>query len=232
MIKLRMDVDYPYPSRLQSFLLTILGRTIRSNYLKNSKIIAKMVNESPRETKAFWFFTPQTMPDEEMLALMRDNNRHEVCLHVANHPYRELERLEKSTNSKVRYYTIHGTARIFARLIWRRKIWEARAPIPADFPLKNFWDFPTLGLDRLVYSNSTAQTVTIVEKSISQGDVLHVHPEWLFQRGKFNHRGPYYETLKTVLQVDEELEGLVFRKRGLAKLATYAGVGIFASQRI
>ena len=47
MIKLRMDVDYPYPSRFQSFLFTVLNRKIGKNYLKNSKIIAKMVNESP-----------------------------------------------------------------------------------------------------------------------------------------------------------------------------------------
>lgn len=89
MIKLRMDADYPYPSRYQSFLFTVLNRKTSKNYLKNSKIIAKMVNESPREVKAYWFFTPQTTPDEEMLGLMR-SDKHEIALHVANNPCAEL----------------------------------------------------------------------------------------------------------------------------------------------
>jgi len=228
MIKLRMDVDYPYPSRFQSFLFTILNRRIIRNYLENPKIIAKMVNESPKEIRAYWFFTPQTTPDKEMLALMCPD-KHEVCLHVANNPYRELELLEKVTNRIVKYYTIHGTARLFARLMWRRKIWQARVPIPAGFPLQNFWDFPTIILDREAYSNSTAKTVELAEKGISQGKVLHVHPDWLFQKGKLNRRGPYYETLKTILEVDKELEGLAIRQKGFAKIASYAGAGNYST---
>jgi hypothetical protein len=222
MIKLRMDVDYPYPSRFQSFLFTVLNRKISKNYLKNSKIIAKMVNESPEEVKAYWFFTPQTTPDAELLRLLRPD-RHEVALHVANKPYPEWERLEKATKRKVKYYTVHGTARLLARLMWRRKIGEAKAPIPDGFPLKSFYDFPTLALDYLCYHNPAAQAVKIAENSIAKGEVLHAHPEWLFQRGTLNHRGPYYETLKTVLQVDAEFEGLVVRKKGFARIAGYAG---------
>lgn len=220
MIKIRLDVDYPYPSRLQSFLFTALNVHTSRNYVKNSKIIAKMINESPEDVMAYWFFTPQTIPDGELLELLHPS-RHEVALHVANHPYPEWERLEKATKRKVKYYTVHGTARLVARLMWGRKLWEARAPIPAGFPLKSFYDFPTLGLDRVCYNNPTAQAAKIAQSSIAKGEVLHVHPEWLFQRGTLNHRGPYYETLKTLLRVDAEVEGLAVRKKGFAKIAKY-----------
>ncbi len=222
MIKLRIDVDYPYPSRFKSFFFTVLNSKTSRNYLKNSKIIAKMVNESPQEVMAYWFFTPQTTPDQELLELLHPE-RHEVALHVANNPYRELKRLEEATQRKVRYYTVHGTARLLARLMWRRKLWEARATIPAGFPLKSFYDFPTLGLDVLCYSEPVVQALAIAEDSVAKGEVLHIHPEWLFQRGTFNHRGPYYETLKALLKTDAELDGLVISKKGFAKIASYAG---------
>jgi hypothetical protein len=220
MIKLRLDVDYAYPSRLKSFLFTALNVKIDKNYLKNSKIIAKMINESKKDVKAYWFFTPYTTPDGELLALLHPLN-HEVALHVATHPALEMKKLEDATKRKLKFYTVHGTARIIARLMWRRKIWEDRAEIPPDFPLKSFYDFPTLGLDRLSYRRSKAQTVKMAEEAISQGKVLHVHPEWLFQQGTLNHRGPYYETLKELLQVDNELEFLATSNRGFAKLAKY-----------
>ncbi len=220
MIKLRLDVDYPFPSRFQSFLFTALNAKTSRNYLKNSKIIAKMVNESPEEVMAYWFFTPQTTPDSELLSLMH-SDRHEVALHVATQPYLEWEKLEKATNRKVRYYTVHGTARLLARLMWRRKLWEAKAPIPAGFPLKSFYDFPTLGLDRLCYEKPTYQAVKTAQESIARGEILHVHPEWLFQRGTLNHRGPYYEALKALLKVDSELKALSTRKKAFVKLAKY-----------
>jgi hypothetical protein len=220
MIKLRLDVDYPYPSRLQSFLFTALNIHTSKNYLKNSKIIAKMVNESPEEIMAYWFFTPYTIPDEELLGLLHPE-KHEVALHVATKPYLEWERLEKVTGRKVKYYTVHGTARLVARLIWKRKIWEARASIPKGFPLKSFYDYPTLALDWLCYRNSTESAIKIALNHIAKGEVLHIHPEWLLQRGTLNHRGPYYETLKTLIHVDNELFGLGVSKKGFAKIAKF-----------
>jgi hypothetical protein len=227
MIKLRIDVDYAYPSRGKSFLSTGLKHKIGKGYLKNSKIIAKMINETQKEVKAYWFFTPYTMPDRELLGLLH-SERHEVALHVASNPYAELERLEKTTGRKVNYYTVHGTARLFARLMWRRKLWEEKAPIPKGFPLKSFYDFPTIDLDWECYSKPTAQAVKIAENNIAKGKVLHVHPEWLFQRGwgflpgKIeNPRGPFYETLKNILEVDEELETLVARKKAFARISRY-----------
>ncbi len=220
MIKLRMDVDYAYPSRMKSFLFTALNRSVKGNYLKNAKIIARMVNESPEEVMAYWFFTPHTVPDKEMLELMHPD-RHESALHVATDPYKELAVLERITNQKLRFYTIHGTARRFARLIWHRKLSQARVPIPEDFPLKNFWDFPTTSLDLVVYGKNNAEAKKIAEDAVAKGDVLHIHPEWLFQKGAMNHRGPYYDALKEVLKADKDLDWLAVRKKGFFKVANF-----------
>ncbi len=221
MIRIRLDVDYPYPSRLKGFFFTALSiKTPTKGYLENSKIIAKMVNESREDVRAYWFFTPYTIPDPELLCMLNPS-KHEIALHVATDSYAEWKNLEKRTNRKVKYYTVHGTARLFARLMWKRKLWEAKAPIPSGFPLKSFYDFPTLALDWLCYRNSTAQAVKFAQNRIAKGEVVHVHPEWLFQRGTLNHRGPYYETLKTLLSVDRELEGLEVRKKSFAKIAKH-----------
>jgi hypothetical protein len=219
MIKLRIDVDYPYPSRVKSFLYTVLNLKIGKDYLKNAKIITKMINESTTEVRAYWFFTPKTIPDRELLELL-DLDKHEVALHIANNPNAELKLLEKATKRKINYYTVHGTARLLARIMWRRKPWEDKAQVPNDFPLKSFYDFPTVGLDVLCYANPTAQVVKMAENSIARGEVLHIHPEWLFQRGKINHRGPFYETLKRILGVDKEFETLVIRKKSFARIAS------------
>ena len=200
MIKLRLDVDYAYPSRNKSLVYTALKIQTKKDYLKNSKIIAKMVNETKQDVVAYWFFTPRTLPDHEMLELMNPQ-RHEVALHVAVNPYKELEALEKLTGRKLRYYTIHGTERLLGRIIWRRKLWQARVPIPEGFPLQNFWDFPTLSLDRVCYDKSTEEALKIAQDSIAEGKVLHVHPDWLYEHGKYNHRGPYFGVLKSILDL-------------------------------
>jgi hypothetical protein len=217
-IKLRMDVDYAYPSRIKSFVYTALGKRSGKNYLKNSKIIAQMINESDKNVRAYWFFTPTTIPDAELLAIL-DEKKHEVALHVATDAYKELKTLEQATDRKTTYYTVHGTQRLVMRLLWKRKLSQAKAPIPADFPLKSFYDFPTIGLDVLCYDNPYDKVMEIVAEGIARRDVLHVHPEWLFQRGTVNHRGPYYEVLKTVLGVDEDLKTLVIRKKSFFKMA-------------
>jgi hypothetical protein len=178
-----------------------------------------MINESTREVMAYWFFTPKTIPDSELLEVL-GRDKHEVALHIANNPNAELKLLEKATKRKINYYTVHGTARLLARIMWRRKLWEDKAEIPNGFPLKSFYEFPTVGLDWLCYANPTAQIVKMAENSIARREVLHIHPEWLFQRGKINHRGPFYEALKRILDVDKELETLVIRKKGFAKISS------------
>jgi hypothetical protein len=181
LLKIRIDVDYPYPSRIRSFVSTALGVRAGSEYLKNSKIVAKMINESDRDTKTYWFFTPQTIPDEELLKLL-DNNKHEVELHIVNDPDKELNLLKKATGRKPKYYTFHGTSRLPARVMWKR--WKANTPkIPRGFPLETFHKFPTTGLDGLCYSCTTEQATRMAKNEINKGHILEIHPIWLFQRG-------------------------------------------------
>lgn len=211
MLTLRIDVDYPYPSRLRSFIYTAFGISFGVDYLKNSKILAHMINESPRPVKAYWFFTPKTIPDAELLTMLNPE-RHEVALHIANEPYEELGLLEAKTGRKINYYTVHGTSRFLARLMWRR--WRFKSPpIPEDFPLQSFYQFKTLGLDVACHIYPVEYAVKIAENAIAAGQVLHIHPIWLFQRGKINHRGPFYEVLRRILDVDIELDMLTSRRK-------------------
>jgi hypothetical protein len=219
LVRLRIDVDYPYPSRIKSFLCVALGIKAGKDYLKNSKILSRMINESTKNVKAYWFFTPRTIPDKELLELLHAD-KHEVALHVINNPDAEMELLEKATKRKISFYTVHGTARLLARLMWGRKIWENRAQIPNGFPLKSFHEFPTLPLDFVCHTNSVTKAVKTAERSIAKGEVLEVHPEWLFNRGTINRRGPFYETLKNILKVDKDLETLVIRKKGFARISS------------
>ncbi len=220
LIKLRIDVDYPYPSRMRSFIYTALGIKTSGEYLKNSKIIAKMINESTQHIKAYWFFTPKTIPDEELLTLL-DNDKHEVGLHIVNDPDRELKLLEEATGRRISYYTIHGTARFLARIMWKR--WKAREPnIPYGFPLQSFHQFPTRGLDSLCYTHNMEQVIKIAKYNILKGCVLYFHPIWLFQRGKLNRRSAFYQALRRILEVDGELETLTFHKKFFFTIANDA----------
>jgi len=179
-------------------MYTALGIKTGGVYLNNSKIIAGMINESPKEIRTYWFFTPKTIPDKELLELI-DNPKHEVALHIVNDAYKELENLEQRTGKKISYYTIHGTARLLARVMWRR--WKSRIPkIPDDFPLQSFHDFPTTGIDSLCYVYPAERVRQLAEDAIREGNVIYFHPIWLFQRGKMNRRGPFYDVLREILQ--------------------------------
>ena len=175
-----------------------------------------MINESPKDVKAYWFFTPYTIPDKRLLDLLKPE-RHEVALHVATKPFQEWKILENETNRTVTQYTIHGTSRLFAKLLWGRKLSENQAPIPSDFPLKSFHDFPTFSLDAIRFDLGFDGGRKMVEEWIRKEFVLSIHPEWLFQVG--SHRGPYYDVLKSILEVDSELDTLAVRKRFSVKVA-------------
>ncbi len=106
--------------------------------------------------------------------------------------------------------------------MWRRKLSEARKPIPNNFPLKSFYEYPTFSLDVLCYDKPFEQAKAFAEEKISEGLVVHVHPEWIFQSGKrINHRGPYYSVFKEILDVDNELNDVGFRKKVFFKIASY-----------
>ncbi len=220
MIKLRIDVDYPYPSRAKSFLYLALGIKKRKSkdYLKNARVIAKMINESPKEVMAYWFFTPYTIPDKKLLDLL-NSDRHEVALHIANNPYQEWKILENETNRTVTYYTIHGTSRVLAQLLWGRKIGQKQAKVPSDFPLKSFHDFTTFSLDTVSGNEGLDVAKKRSEEYIRQGEVFSIHPEWLFKQGGANHRGPFYDVLKSILEVDKELDTLQVKKKAFVKIA-------------
>lgn len=212
MITLRIDVDYPYPSRLKSFLYVALRvrKGHGDSYLKNARIIAKMVNASSKPAKVYWFFTPYTIPDKRLLELLSPV-KHEVALHVATKPIEEWKNLEAKTGRKVRYYTIHGTASKFARLIWGRKFSQAQATIPKnprDFPLISLHDttkFTTMSLDRERYVNGYDNVIKVIDDWTEHNVVLSIHPEWLFKKNDKTQRGPYYDVLKTILDVDIDL---------------------------
>ena len=222
MIKIRLDVDYAYPSRLKSFAVTALGikryKAKSKNYLKNAKILAKMINESPEDVKAYWFFTPYTIPDKELLEMLIPK-KHEIALHVANKPYKELDELEAVTGRKLTHYTVHGTERLVGKIIWKRKLSQSVVPIPNDFPLKNFYDYPNVSFDVVCYNISSDKAVELAKQYIDEGTVLHIHPEWLLNKGKINHRGPYYQPLKQILNVDNDFETLTIQKKGQTKIA-------------
>ncbi len=189
---------------------------ISKDYLKNSKIIARMINDSPMEVKAYWFFTTKTIPDATLLTML-NTSKHEVALHMINHPFKEKKILETKTGKTIKYFTIHGTARLIMRILWRR--WKTKTPIvPKIFPLKSFHQFPTLSLDVLSYNNTLGKTIENAKKSINEKKILEIHPDWLFQKGTFNHRGPYYSVLRKILKVDQELENLVQQRKFFAKI--------------
>lgn len=214
MIKLRIDVDYPYPSRARSFIavaLRIKGKESES-YLKNARIIARMINESPRAVKGYWFFTPYTTPDKKLLELLIPE-RHEIGLHVVKKPLKEWKDLEQATNRSVKYYTIHGTAGKLARFIWGRKLNGPQVDIPNNFPLMDFHVNKTLSIDRDRYKFGFEKLKPLMEEWIGQGVVLSFHPEWLFEKNDNTQRGPVYDSLKSALEVDKDFETLSIKKK-------------------
>jgi hypothetical protein len=220
MIKLRIDVDYPYPSRTKSFLNVALRRKGSKNgdYLRNCHIIAKMVNESNQPVKVYWFFTPYTIPNQKLLDLL-NSEKHEIALHVANNPLKEWKTLEEKTGRKVQYYTIHGTQHVFAQLLWGRKLNQQQANIPKDFPLTSLHNAPTMSLDRQRYLRDYPTILKETNEWIDQGLIMSIHPDWLFASKKKTQRGAYYDVLKSMLDVDKDLETLSTRKSFFVKIA-------------
>jgi|WetSurMetagenome_2_1015567.scaffolds.fasta_scaffold174519_3 hypothetical protein len=199
MITFRIDVDYPYDSRSISALFVALNNTRQADgYLNNAKTIATMINLSKKEVKAYWFFTPYTFPDTTFKVLTMNKDIHELGLHVINHPYGELITLENAIQSKIRYYTVHGTVSRIARFIWKRK--RCQISIPPEFPLKSFHNFRTYSLDVLCRAKTIEEVKAIVDDAIHKNIVLEIHPDWLFDSNK--NRGAYYEILCYILEVN------------------------------
>lgn len=197
-------MDYPYPSsRTKSFLYIALGIKSKKspNYLKNARVIAKMINCSPKKVMAYWFFTPYTIPDKELLGMLNPE-RHEIGLHIATNAVKEWKTLEKETGRSVHYYTFHGTSNAVAQLLWRRKLGQKQATVPNDFPLKSFHEFTSTGLDMRMYEAGLDSVKEEAKNWVKDGTVISIHPEWLYARGEKNRRGPFYEALKIILGVN------------------------------
>jgi hypothetical protein len=177
-----------------------------------------MFKESPKQVMAYWFFTPYTIPDKSLLDLLIPE-RNEVALHIATEPYQEWKTLENKTKRTVKYYTIHGTSRVIAQLLWGRKIGQKQAKVPSDFQLKSFHDFKTYSLDEGRHKFGFERTKIDAENLIRENVVLEIHPEWLFSKGTINPRGPYYDVLKYILDVDHDLESLIIKKKLSVKIA-------------
>ena len=221
-IKLRIDVDYPYPSsRTKSFLCVALGIKSKKseNYLRNARVIAKMINESPKKVMAYWFFTPYTIPDKKLLSMLSPE-RHTVGLHIANNACKEWKTLEHETSRTIQYYTFHGTSSTIAQLLWRRKLGQKQSKVPNNFPVKSFHEYTTTSLDRRVFETWLPYSIKDeVQKWINEGTVLSIHPEWLFVRNKKGGRGPYYNELKEILGVDSSLDTLNVKKKLFVRIA-------------
>lgn len=168
MIKLRIDVDYPYPSRAKNILQVALrSKRQGRDYLKNACIIARMINESPKDVKAYWFFTPYTIPDKSFLVMLNPE-RHEVALHLVTKPIEELKNLESKTGRTIKYYTIHGTEGGFARWLWQRKSKGPQVDIPSGYRLKPLDEGNiTFSIDRERYKYGYEKAMKLVKDELS-----------------------------------------------------------------
>lgn len=202
MLRLRFDVDYAYNSRVKSVLSMVGYRDSCWYYLMEAKVIALLINASEVPVKAYWFFTPYTLPDKTLLSLLT-HDKHVVGLHVVNKPDAELAMLQSITGRKVEYYTIHGTGNLFGQLIWQRKIGQKVAVVPKDFPCKSLHTELTHSLDRACYGVGIEEALAESKRRVERGFVLAAHPEWLnVSNGR--DRGPYYNVLFSLLSVNRK----------------------------
>jgi hypothetical protein len=193
MIRLRVDVDYAYASRLKSVCYLLTGKPVCSDYLGNAKVIAELVNASPKEVVTYWFFNCHTLPDKSLLSLI-DNDRHMWGLHVVNDCFKERQFLEHYLGRQVEFFTVHGTERLAGQLLWGRKLGVKRVVVPKGSGLQVFDVLPTHCLD--VHCNFDAAV-----KVSGLGAVISFHPEWLY-RGNRRNRGGYFNVLKKLLEVN------------------------------
>lgn len=174
------------------------GRRPRDlDYLVEAKCIAMKINASDVPVKAYWFFTPYTLPDKTLLNFLR-SDKHEIGLHIIKDPQKELAELQRVTGKIIQHYTIHGTNTTIAQLIWGRKLGQKQATIPNDFPLKSFHSEPTHSLDRACFSADCDTAYEEAVMRVSGGFVLAMHPEWWIKSNE-KDRGPYDVVLHRLL---------------------------------
>jgi len=177
----------------------MLGIQARSwPYLVEAKTIALLINASQVNVKAYWFFTPHTLPDKTLLNLLT-TDRHEIGLHIVNKPFEELESLQRLVGRRIKYYTIHGTSRVLTQILWRRKVGQKQIEIPQDFPCKSLHDESTQSLDQAYYKIDFDFALKDIAGYVNRGFVLSAHPEWLINSNG-RDRGPFYPLLRALLR--------------------------------
>jgi len=175
-------------------------------YLEEACIIAEIINRSSLDVKAYWFFTPYTLPHEKLKQLLK-SSKHEIGLHVINSPSEELMILEDWVGQKINYYTIHGTTSRLSQMAWGRETGQKQAIIPPDFPLKSLHTEPTFSFDKACYNAGVIQATKIGEQEIAVNHILSMHPEWL-RWGNGKDRGSYYYPLSYILLSGKTLNTL------------------------
>lgn len=191
MITFRIDVDYPYNNRLKSFISVFFNSKLGNGYLDNAKIIAKMINNSEKNTKAFWFFTYATIPDREMIELLQ-NEKHELCLHAVKDVHNEQKLLEEKLGTKILFFNKHGVRRILTKIIWH-KFGDLKEN---GNGIKYFSGSGCLKFDKLCLYRKD-EVFKIADKFI-----LHIHPDWLYNTSKLSYHCRYFEDLKKMLGCD------------------------------
>lgn len=196
-MKFLIDVDYPYSSRWKSFLSVFTGVKFGNDYLQNSKIIARMINRSGLPVSAFWSFTYQAVPDQELTYLLR-NNGHAVALHLVKDPERELAILEEAVKRKVSLYSVHGISNR-GKLIWKTVL--RRNTIIENMERLVYTTSPEVfHLDVYCFNHNFEASLQKCKEAVLQEKFIHFHPEWLFQKGTLNHRSSFYLVLYNLLE--------------------------------
>lgn len=185
-LKIRVDVDYAYPSRLKSFFFTFLGWNPHfSDYLRNCKIMARIINKSKVDVKVYWFFTYLTRPDSELLGLL-NNSKHEIGLHLVKDGEKELPKL----GCDIRFYTVHGIDNFLAKVLWKRRSQPLSSCVGELF-------------GDVCYSLEHASFLYSAEKSVHDGVAsgcpISLHPDWLFKVNIKRRKGGSFTAFKYLL---------------------------------
>ena len=174
MVVLRVDVDYPYASRLKSIITMLTGVRFK-NYMSNAKELATMIALSRNVEKAYWCFTTKNPPDKELLDMLKQDKVNEIALHIVKNPHKELEELEKTTGEKIKHYSIHGIQSPTAKIIWQSKglTWSS---IQENFPAKPI--HPAYPLDRICRKHPPEVACRLAFNSLYE--ILYGSPQCFF----------------------------------------------------
>jgi hypothetical protein len=76
-----------------------------------------------------------------------------------------------------------------------------------------------MSLDRERYLKGYQKTLEDAQAWATEDVVLSIHPEWLFKSNSKTKTGPYYDVLKALLEVDQDLDTVSTRKALSVRIA-------------